>query len=214
MTRKMDYGNWAQVIGAYDLTVRKGEIQSMMPASIAFASLPGGEERVRLRGLDQDEAMLFDLAVNPLTPSCGVVGERRVFEEYVPVTPKLATVRLYIDGVPAADYAPGSPEPRGQLEIAPTRGASPYRLPIEGDVEEEPGVSYVVQARPDGDRRWHTLAAGLLQPKVQVDINQFPGAKALDVRVLRTNGLETSEVLHERRVFGEVLPEQRVVDEH
>ena len=34
-----------------------------------------------------------------------------------------------------------------------------------------------------------------------VDINQFDGASALDVRVLRTNGLETTEIFNERREF-------------
>lgn len=200
MTRKMDYGPWAQVVGVYNLETRKGEISSMMPARIAFAS-EGGEERVRLRGLDVSGETLFDLAVNPLTPSCGVVGDQRSFEEYVPVAPELVTVRLYIDGKPAADYAPGSPKRRGKLAMG-SLSEGGHRLSIEGDVVEEPGVTYVLQVRPEGDKRWHTMAAGLPRPDVAaVDINQFPGATALDVRVLRNNGLETTEVLNERREF-------------
>lgn len=202
MTRKMDYGDWAQVIGVYDLAAAKGEIRSMMPARVAFASLPGGEERVRLRGLDAGGATLFDLAVNPLTPSCGVTGDKRSFEEYVPVTQDLATVRLVIDGHEADDYAPGSPEPRGHVEFAPA-GEGAHRIPLGGDVPAEPGVSYVVQVRPEGDKRWHTMAAGLPRPDIAaVDLNQFPGTSALDVRVLRNNGLETTEMLNERRAFG------------
>jgi hypothetical protein len=34
-----------------------------------------------------------------------------------------------------------------------------------------------------------------------VDIDQFPGASAIDVRVLRSNGLETTEIFRERREF-------------
>lgn len=203
MTRKMDYGNWAQVIGIYDLTSRKGEISSMLPAKVAFASLEGGEERVRLRGLDAAGNALFDLAVNALVPSCGVVGDKRSFEEYVPVTPALTTVRLFIDDVEAANYAPGTPDPHGHLEMAAPSEDRPNRIPIRGDVRAEAGISYVVQVRPDGDKRWHTMAAGIARPETAaVDVNQFPGAKAIDVRVLRTNGLETTEVLSERREFG------------
>jgi hypothetical protein len=58
---------------------------------------------------------------------------------------------------------------------------------------------------PDGTHARTTTAwspAGLAEPTaVDVDINQFPGAAALDVRVLRTNGLETTEIFQERRQF-------------
>src|SRR5687768_257023 len=71
MARRMEYGNWAQVIGSFDLGARRGAILSMLPAKVAFASGEGGEERVRLKGLGEGDEVLFDLAVNPLEPSCG-----------------------------------------------------------------------------------------------------------------------------------------------
>jgi hypothetical protein len=46
------------------------------------------------------------------------------------------------------------------------------------------------------------MATGLERPDVaDVDVNQFPGASAIDMRVLRSNGLETTEIFHERREF-------------
>lgn len=203
MARKMEYGDWAQVIGTYDLTARRGAILSMLPTKIAFASLEGGEERVRLKGLAENEEILFDLAVNPMTPSCGPRGSDRMFEEFVPVTPSLLYVRLFVDGIETAHFEPGSPEPKGQVELAePSRGRE-HHIPVTGDTPAEPNVSYVLQVRPGGDKRWHTMAAGLERPNVaDVDINQFAGAAAIDVRVLRNNGLETVEVFHERREFG------------
>lgn len=202
MARKMDYGNWAQVVGKYDLSTRKGEIVSMLPATVAFASIDGGEERVRLKGFDEEHTALFDLAVNPMTASCGKSGTDHMFEEFVPVTPSLKDVKLFIDGAEVSSYVPGAAEPRGHLKLASALVERPNRIPLTGNVSAEANVSYTVQVRPHGDTRWHTMATGLAQPDmVDVDINQFPGASAIEVRVLRTNGLETVRVFEEQRQF-------------
>ncbi|NBJ10932.1 hypothetical protein [Microvirga arsenatis] len=202
MARKMDYGDWAQIIGTFDLSARRGTILSMLPTKVAFASLEGGEERVRVKGVDEAGAVLFDLAVNPMTVSCGIAGSDRMFEEFVPVTPSLRYVRLFIDGIEVSQYAPGSAEPKGQVELAAPAPGREHHIPLSGNAPAEPNVSYLLQVRPDGDTRWHTMAAGLDRPNVaDVDINQFPGASALEIRVLRSNGLETTEVFQERREF-------------
>ncbi|MCZ7659306.1 MAG: hypothetical protein M5U07_16270 [Xanthobacteraceae bacterium] len=202
MARRMDYGDWAQVIGSFDLAARRGAIVSMLPAKLAFASIEGGEERVRLKGLGEAGAVLFDLAVNPLRPSCGTVGSERMFEEFVPVTEALREVKLYVDGVEVSQFAPGSAEPIGAVELAAPAPGREHHIPLGGDVPAEPNVSYALQVRPEGDTRWHTMATGLDRPNVaDVDVNQFPGASAIDVRVLRSNGLETTEIFHERREF-------------
>jgi hypothetical protein len=200
--RRMDYGEWAQIIGTYDLPARRGTILSMLPTKVAFASLEGGEERVRLKGLGEGDEVLFDLAVNPMTASCGTRGNDRMFEEFVPVTSTLRQVKLFVDGAEASQYSPGTAEPQGQVEFATPLPGREHHIPLSGDVPAEPNVSYVLQVRPEGDTRWHTMAAGLERPNAaDVDINQFPGASAMDVRVLRTNGLETTEVFNERREF-------------
>jgi len=202
MARKMEYGDWAQIIGSYDLGARRGMITSMLPAKIAFASKDGGEERVRLKGVDIKGKFLFDLAVNPMTASCGQPGNARMFEEFVPVTAKLIQVILFVDGVEASQYTPGSPVPKGSVELtAPEPGRS-HHIPLAGDAPAEPNVSYTLQVRPHGDSRWHTMAVGLERPNLaDVDLNQFAGAPAIEVRVLRSNGLETVEVFNERREF-------------
>jgi hypothetical protein len=203
MARKMDYGDWAQVLGTFDLGSRSGAISSMLPTKVAFASKEGGEQRVRLRGFNATGSTLFDLAVNPLTPSCAPPTSERMFEEFVPVTPDLERVELFIDDKRASEYVPGSPQPKGNFGLATAAAVDGgHRIPVTSDAAPEANVSYLVQARPDGDERWHTMAAGLSQPDLaSIDINQFPGASALNVRVLRTNGLETSEVFQERRDF-------------
>ncbi|OWK22199.1 hypothetical protein AJ88_15805 [Mesorhizobium amorphae CCBAU 01583] len=112
MERKMEYGDWAQVVGTYDLKARRGTLLSMLPTKVAFASKDGGEDRAHLKGFDENEKVLFDLAVNPMTASCGVQGKDRMFEEYVPVTPALAQVKLFIDGARHRNMPPAVPCPK------------------------------------------------------------------------------------------------------
>lgn len=202
MARKMEYGDWAQVVGKFDLEAGTGAILSMLPAKVAFSSLDGGEQRVLLKGLAEDQSMIFELAVNPLKPSCGVTGSEFMFEEFVPVTPKLQDVKLFINGNEVANFVPGAPEPKGQLTLGAALENRLHHIPLDGDVPAEENVSYSLQVRPEGDTRWHTMAAGLNKPSMaDVDINQFPGAAAIDIRVLRTNGLETKEILSENKKF-------------
>lgn len=202
MARRMDYGSWAQIIGSYDLGTQRGAIHSMLPTQVAFASIEGGEQRVRLKGLGEGADVLFDLAVNPLRPSCGIPGSDLMFEEFVPVTPSLREVKLYIDGAEVSNYTPGSPEPKGHVAFAAPAPGREHRIPLAGDAPTEANVSYLLQVRPMGDARWHTMAAGLQRPNTaDVDVNQFAGASAIEVRVLRNNGLETIEIFRERREF-------------
>lgn len=202
MARRMEYGDWAQVIGTFDLEARRGQILSMLPTKVAFASLEGGEERVRLKGFGPSDQVLFDLAVNPMTTSCGVQGSERMFEEYVPVTAALEYLRLFVDGTEASGYAPGSTPPAPEISFAAPAVEKLHRIPLTADAAPEPNVSYILQVRPEGDSRWHTMAVGLPRPDAaDIDVNQFPGASALEVRILQNNGKETSEVFHERRAF-------------
>ncbi len=202
--RKMEYGDWAQVIGTFDLANRRGEILSMQPSKIAFTSIESGEDRVRIKGLDEDGTVLFDLAVNPMTPSCGNTGTSRMFEEFVPVQEQLKVVRLYVDGAEAAIYAPGMAQQDLKLFLGHPLDGKQHRIPI--DTESAPpieaNVTYMLQVKPDGDKRWYTMATGMERPDaVEVDINQFPGAKSLEIRILRTNGLATTTVLETKREY-------------
>ena len=78
---------------------------------------------------------------------------------------------------------------------------APHRMLIESAALPTPGVTYSVQAKPDSSATWMTLAVGLDAPTSEVNINQFPGAKSIDVRVLRTDGFTETEVLRETRHF-------------
>jgi hypothetical protein len=61
-------------------------------------------------------------------------------------------------------------------------------------------VTYTVQAKADG-APWRTVALGLPLPSTDIDVNQFPGARRLEIRVLQSDGFEESEVFRQVNVF-------------
>ena len=199
---KLKQGKWAQVIGSYDLEAKTGSIRSVQPTTLAFAPLEGGEDRVHVKGFGTGKSALFDLAVNPLRISCGDVGSELTFEEFIPVKPSLKTVRLYVDGAEVARYEPGvSASPR-RMGLGPPDPAAPNRLAMRAEVAPTPGVSYTVQVRPEGDARWHTIGTGLEKPDAaSIDINQFPGAKRLDIRILQADGFRSEEIFRETKRY-------------
>ena len=199
---RVQQGKWAQVVGSYDLEAKTGSITSVQPTTLAFAPLEGGDDRVRVMGFGTGKSPLFDLAVNPLRISCGDAGNELMFEEFVPVTKRLKTVRLYVDGTEVARYEAGASPPPRRMSLGSRDAKAPNRLSMRAEVAPTPGVSYTVQVRPEGDERWQTIGAGLERPDAtNVDINQFPGAKRLDIRVLQTDGFSSEEVFRETKAF-------------
>jgi len=49
--------------------------------------------------------------------------------------------------------------------------------------------------------RWQTIGIGLFSPSTEVDVNQFPGAKAIELRVLQSDGFSEQEVFKETKTF-------------
>jgi hypothetical protein len=202
MTRKLEHGSWAQVLGTFDLESKSGAITSLQPARLAFKSVEGGEERLRIKGFDNMGQILFDEAVNPMRNSCLPRDNAGTFEEFVPVTPSLEVLRLFIDGTEVADYRPGRLVEPSNITMGFPVADKPHRIPIRGQSVAEPNVTYTIQARPKGDNIWHTVGIGL--PSIdlgEVDINQFPKAQKIEIRILQTNGLNEREVFHDEKEF-------------
>jgi len=88
-------------------------------------------------------------------------------------------------GLTLADAAPDAPH-RRQLTLRQTAGLQPTA-----------GVTYAVQVKPDTGGHWNTIAVGRPTPNVEIDRNQFAGAKKAEVRVLRTNGFDEEVIVHE-----------------
>ena len=60
------------------------------------------------------------------------------------------------------------------------------------------GVTYSVQVKPDNKETWDTIAVGRPTPQVDVDRNQFAGAKSATVRVLRTTGFDEDVIAEDK----------------
>ncbi len=56
-----------------------------------------------------------------------------------------------------------------------------------------------MQARRHDQRQWTTLGIGKPLPEFELDKNQFPGARLLQVRILRNTGLST-EVIDQQEI--------------
>jgi hypothetical protein len=120
-----------------------------------------------------------------VVPSEGMAKLKLLYEGKV--------VDTFEAGTPAP--APG-PQPRSaEMPMGAFAGEpGKPRLDLDQFAEPEPGVSYTVQARPEGAQLWQTLAVGRPTPNVVIDANQFPGAQSANVRVLRSTGFDATIV--------------------
>jgi hypothetical protein len=203
MAKKPKSDAWVHVVGTFDFAGPAGAITSVQPASDVSQVLAGGIDRIHLKGVDKNNGELFDVAVNPLINSCSPDPERGTFEEYVQLVPNLYRVDLVIDGQAVGSFAPGrAPKVDGIQLGAPVPGSS-HRIPLTSKTPNAENVSYTIQVRPTDTTIWQTVGIGL--PNIdlgEVDINQFPGATGLDIRVLQTDGFTEQEVFLDHRSFG------------
>ncbi len=62
----------------------------------------------------------------------------------------------------------------------------------DSDEATNPKVTYTVQVSSDGGETWKTIIVGSKTPEVTFDSADYPGARAIKVRVTETNGFEIS----------------------
>lgn len=204
MAKKPKSPAWAQVVGTFDLAGPSGAITSIQPAAGVDKPIDGGIDRIHLKGMDKQDQVLFDVAVNPLINSCSPDLDRGTFEEYIPLDRGLVRVGLYIDGNEVGGFAPGRPPKAPAIALGAPTAEAPHRLPMTSSAPPAENVSYTIQARPTDDTIWQTVAIGL--PTIdlgEVDINQFPDAADLEIRVLQSDGFNEREVFREVKSFAE-----------
>lgn len=208
MNMKIVHQKLIHVVGTVNLDEKSGKIRYVNPAEVGIESgaVPGGRrnaevpEKVVLQFEDEAGTILASVdALVRLGTRSATAGRMGLIQEDVPYMPNVKRIRLLQDskeldvfeggGAPAAVAAGANIALAGSVLGQPDRvalGAAPAAAEV--------GITYTVQARPaDGDV-WHTLAVGRATPKIDVDFNQFPEAKRLQVRVLRTNGFDESVV--------------------
>jgi hypothetical protein len=196
-------GDFAHVVGTFDMVGRTGTIDYVTPVTTAVESADIEDEGIHLVGEDEHKAQLFDKLVNPQRNSCAPNKRFGTFEEFVPVSSGLKTIRLMIEGATAAEFSRGAPIAAGAISMGAPDPNAPHQIPLKAAAATAlaPGVSYAVQAKPSDSNVWQTLGVGLATPAANVDINQFPGARAIDVRVLQSDGFSEKEVFRDTKNF-------------
>jgi hypothetical protein len=203
MVEGVEKGTFAHVVGTFDLTQKTGTIDYVTPVRTAVDSSDVQDEGIHLIGQNEAGKQLFDQVVNPQRNSCAPNAQAGTFEEFVPVTPDLRSIILRIGGSIAAEFSRGNPAAPGAIAFGASSPDAPHKLALDNPAgpAPAPGVTYTVQAKADQDRNWQTLAVGLPTPTMELDVNQFPGAKSVNVRVLRTDGFSETEVFKATKDF-------------
>lgn len=193
---------WLSILGNLDLDARRGEISAVHPAAGPIEHGETSDIRIRLRGLDSAGAKLFDQPVFPMINSCQPDAKRGTFEETVRLDSRLTRITLTIDGMQVDDFVPGKKLSPGQVQFGAPAGFDGHRIGVTSSAEAAANVTYTIQVRPEGSNFWQTVGIDLPRPdEGEVDINQFPGAAALDVRILQSDGFSEREIFSERRTF-------------
>jgi hypothetical protein len=202
MPTRIIRGSFAHVAGTFNLSDRSGTIDYVTPVKTATESADLENEGIHLIGEDQRQRQLFDRIVNPQRNSCAPHAEKGTFEEFVPVSPELHKIRLTIHGGTAAEFVRGQKTALAPMSLGAPDPNAPHKMPlvVPPGTGARPGITYSVQAKAD-NAPWQTLAVGLAMPTAHVDVNQFPGAKKVEIRVLQSDGFSETEVFRDDKTF-------------
>jgi hypothetical protein len=201
MTVALKPGAYANVVGWIDLGTGKGEILYVNPATRAIETSAPGHPDVEL--VVEDEANAEVMRLHPVVRLSSCDGPTQattgLIQQDVPVKAGMKRVRLLYKGGEVHSFTAGSrtvPAGAVLMGLAPVGPAHPHRRDLRAtqDVAPEPGVTYTIQAKPEGAGAWQTIAVGRQTPAAALDKNQFPGARRVEVRVLRSTGFADSVV--------------------
>jgi hypothetical protein len=200
---KIKEGKFVTVVGHADPTDGKGQILYVNPASRSL------EPDAQAKPSDDFELVAYDAAdqvvqrVRPVlrlpasTPPAGPI--HALIQEDIPLVPGMASVALVYQGKEISRFRGGSGGAQTSgLNLAPPPSTAGNRLAASGGAAAaEPGVSYTVMVKREDEPHWHSIAVGKSRPEFELDRNQFPGAKKVKVKVLRTTGFEQDVVSEE-----------------
>jgi hypothetical protein len=146
------------------------------------------------------------------TPKIGLI------QEDIPYEPWMSVIRLFVHGKEVAKYEAGPPAPGAgggvvaagavpggaslALEAAGPDRPNRRNLRLARGMQVREGVTYTVQVRPEGSEAWRTITVGRDTPETEIDRNQFPGSRHVDVRVLRTTGFDENVVAEQKFDLG------------
>lgn len=187
---------WIQAVGTFNRADKSGQFVAVQPAR--ESSVPNKRLESPLKVLVETEGgqQLAEIPVTPDFGSCDDVVDEGTFQAFFELPEGARLLRLIHEEQELAVYF--APALRPVAETAEAFGLGPrsgHSVPLTQTGAADPNATYTLQAREKGSALWQTLDVGLDRPNAgNVDLNQFPDASAIEVRVLKSSGFETEEV--------------------
>jgi hypothetical protein len=218
MDPRLERGQFVHIVATVDLGQDSGAIRYVNPATTGMTASDQGHPDVEMSVEDTNgqRKKTWHPVVRFASP--GPDGKKAVglIQEDIPYEPWMKVVLLLVRGKEVGRYQAGIPDaapsptldrpaaavpPGPGLTLGTAGPAAPprRRLLVHRDAPKRAGLTYTVQVRPEGAGAWNTIAVGRETPDVEIDRNQFPGARHVDVRIVQTTGFE-QRILAEEKV--------------
>lgn len=207
MTTQVKAGQYVHVVATINVETGEGNIRYVNPATVALASDAVPDAAVEIVAADAAGKELFrgPVVVRRSSPEPDRSDAVGLIQADIPSMAGMQSVALLFNGKQVDRYEGGvmpdeAPVSGMKLGLQPSvAGAHKQQLTIGqlGAVPPAPGVTYTVQVKPEGAGPWNTVAVGRPTPNVEIDRNQFPGAKKAEVRVLKTTGFQEEVIADE-----------------
>lgn len=193
---------WIQVLGTFNPNLLSGAFIAVQPALPVNMLSEHAESELSLSAETKDGAQLETVPIDVDFGSCDDVIEEGTFQVFLKMPEGADILRLFYQGQELAVYeAPGAAPEADGFGLGARRG---HAIPLTHTGAAESNVTYMLQARETGRDMWQTLDVGLERLEAgEVDINQFPNARELEVRVLRSSGFGAEEIDRTKIKFGE-----------
>lgn len=208
MQPELKSGQFVHVVATVDTKAGEGKILYVNPATSTLVSDAVPEADVVLVVEDRQGAVLHSQEAVVRRASCepGHPSDTGLIQADLPRVDGMSSVSLQIGGKEVSRYVAGAAPPvtgTATLGLAPADAAGSTKRELSIDalagIAPQPGVTYSVDVKPDTGAPWTTIAIGRAVPVVDIDRNQFPGAKSATVRVSRSTGFN-EEVVAEAKL--------------
>ncbi len=200
MKAEIKTGAFVHVVATVNNTAGSGKIMYVNPSDSTIASDAAPDKDVELAVYDGNEKEIYraPVVVRRSSDEPDRPNNVGLVQADLPRIPEMKSVRLLLRGKEISRYegGPKLPEFGGAailgLALGGTTAANRRQLKVNELAGTQPidGVTFSVQVRPDNKDTWDTIAVSRPTPDVEVDRNQFPGAKRATIRVLRTTGFD------------------------
>lgn len=198
---------FVHVIANIDISSGQGSIDYVLPSRMRTGSdeLAGavpGDDKVRLVLRDASGTEIGSVRPELRFEACddGEKPHRALIQQDIGLSVGLAEIDLEfmgntVDVFRSEQATPIDEQFRETAASGIPMPGSPDKLVLGTEkITTRPGVSYMVQAKPNNADQWQTLSIGKSTPGFVIDKNQFPGASTLEVRITQNAGFESQTV--------------------